>query len=89
MFTCLESINGNNKLGWYTGDGALYLSTNNYARTYDSSNFFVNEKVMMNVPGTTVDTQKRIPWSHQVGLMGLCDFVGSLAVGGKFVTAIF
>ncbi len=82
-----ESINGANKLAWYTGDGALYLSTKNDSHTFDAANFFVNEKVMMNVPGTTVDTQKRIPWSHRVGLSGASDFAGSLAMNGKFVTA--
>lgn len=82
-----ESINGANKIAWYTGDGALYLSTNNDDTTFDAGNFFVNEKVMMNVPGTTVDAQKRIPWSHRVGLTGACDFVGSMASGAKYVTA--
>lgn len=82
-----ESINGANKVAWYTGDGALYLSTNNDDHTFDAANFFLNEKVMMNVPGTTVDTQKRTPWSHRVGLKGACDFVGSMASGAKYVTA--
>ncbi len=82
-----ESINGVNKIAWYTGDGALYLSTRNDSHTFDAANFFVNEKVMMNVPGTTVDTQKRIPWSHRVGLKGGSDFAGSLSVNEKFVTA--
>ena len=82
-----ESINGANKVAWYTGDGALYLYTRNDSHTFDAQNFFTNEKVMMNVAGTTVDTQKRIPWSHRVGLKGLSDFAGSIASGGKFVTA--
>ncbi len=82
-----ESINGSNKLGWYTGDGAVYLCTKDDMHTFDGENFAVNEKVMMNVPGTTVDTQKRIPWSHRSGIRGSCDFVGCLSADGKFVTA--
>lgn len=82
-----ESINGSNRFSWYAGDGALYLSTNTFDYTFDAFNFFLNEKVMMNVPGTTVDTQKRIPWSHRIGIKGLRNFVGSLSVDGKYITA--
>ncbi len=82
-----ESINGANKIGWYTGDGAVYLSTVNDMHTFDGLNFAVNEKVMMNVPGTTIDTQTRIPWSHRSGIRGSCDFVGCLSIDGSFVSA--
>ena len=83
-----ESINCANYLGWYTGDGAVYLSTRNDNYTFDGDNFAKNEKVMMSVPGTTVDTQKRIPWSHRpsCGIMGSCDFVGSVSMNEKYVT---
>lgn len=83
-----ESINGANKMGWYTGDGALYLSTNNDQNTFNGENFAANEKVMMNVPGTTVDTQERKHWSHYPGIpTGYCEFVGSIDMNKKYVTA--
>ena len=83
-----ESINCANYLGWYTGDGAVYLSTRNDNYTFDGDNFARNEKVMMSVPGTTVDTQKRIPWSHHAGtdIKNPRDFVGSLSAADKYVT---
>lgn len=83
-----ESINSANYLGWYTGDGAIYLSTKNDDHTFDGVNFAKNEKVMMNVPGTTVDTQRRIPWAHRTGcgIMGSCDFVGSVSMNEKYIT---
>lgn len=82
-----ESINGANKLGWYTGDGAVYLCTNNDMHTFDGANFGVNAKVMMNIPGTTVDTQERIPWSHRAGIRGACDFVGCMDIDKKYAVA--
>ena len=82
-----ESINAANKMGWYTGDGAVYLYTNNDAHTYACENFTANEKVMMNVPGTTVDTQKRIHWSYHPGPHGYSDFVGCMDTDEKYVTA--
>lgn len=82
-----ESINGANKLGWYTGDGAVYLCTKNDMHTFDGANFGVNERVMMSIPGTTVDTQERIPWSHRSGIKGVCDFVGCMDIDKKYGVA--
>ncbi len=82
-----ESINGSNKLGWYTGDGALYLYTRNDPYAYDPESFMYNEKCAYNIPGTTVDIQKRIPWSHRSGLRGSCDFVGTMKVGDSYIAA--
>ena len=82
-----ESINAANKMGWYTGDGAVYLYTNNDPDAYLGENFTANEKVMMNVVGTTVDTQKRKHWSYHPGPRGYRDFVGCIDVDKKYVTA--
>ena len=56
-----ECINGANKTGWYTGDGATYLYTDYDGNQYDGDNFITrNENIAYRFPGTTEDSQPRV-----------------------------
>ena len=56
-----ESINGENKTAWHTGDGATYLYTDYDPEAFDKNNFFQsNENIAYRFPGTTEDARQRV-----------------------------
>ena len=56
-----ESINGENKNAWHTGDGATYLYTDYDSEAFDKDNFYLaNENIAYRFPGTTEDSRKRV-----------------------------
>ena len=67
-----ESINGNNAIGWYEGDGMtyIYLSPNDYASSYWPN---VNP---YRLPGTTVTKSPREKKSLSLNGLAKYDFVG-------------
>ena len=78
-----ECINNANKRGWYLGDGMCNLVTddiNHYNRTYWSNVDFYN------LPGTTVDTQKRAEVSigQSNEYLSSKDFVGAAVLDSKY-----
>ena len=71
-----ESINGENKKGWYTGDGMtyIYLHVNDYASNYwKNINYY-------RLQGTTVTNAKR----EENGLSGLNTLTKYDFVGGAY-----
>ncbi len=84
-----ESINGANKRGWYTGDGATYLYTNTDRNAYDGANFIMNANICQRVPGTTVDDRKRQSWSYQSGWKPSTAFSGTMDVLKKYGMGAF
>lgn len=82
-----ESINGENKKGWYQGDGMVYLYTNDDASTYEDS-FWKNVNYYR-LPGTTVDTQERAAESiqDQRVYQSSQSFVGGVELGEKYGVA--
>ena len=85
-----ECINNNNKTGWYTGDGALYVYTNNDAHEFDGSNFILNERLAHRIPGTTVDAKARAAvsigggksWKPTQDIVGCMQFAERYVVAG-------
>ncbi|MBQ4110186.1 MAG: discoidin domain-containing protein [Clostridia bacterium] len=85
-----ESINGENKKGWYQGDGMVYLYTADQQDSYESP-FWQNVN-NYRLPGTTVDTQVRIAESIQDKRIYQSSqpFVGGVELGEKYgVAAMF
>ena len=80
-----ESINGANTKGWYRGDGMLYLYLEKEpgygSRYYSGVNYY-------HLPGTTVDTQERIPASIADSSEALAkqDFVGGAGIDNLYAT---
>lgn len=80
-----EAINEENRNGWYTGDGMLYIYTdvNDYEPAYWRN---VN---MYRIPGTTVTTAPReIKNISEKNVLTPYDFVGGTAMNGYAVTAM-
>ena len=80
-----EAINEENRNGWYTGDGMLYIYTgvNDYEPAYWRN---VN---MYRIPGTTVTTAEReIKNISERNVLTPYDFVGGTAMNGYAVTAM-
>ena len=81
-----ESITGSNYKGWYQGDGMLYTYSdeepNAYSRTFWQG---VNP---YHLPGTTVDTQERIPATitDSSQILGGADFVGGAELERNYST---
>ena len=85
-----ECINGENKTGWHTGDGATYLYTD-----YDDSSFDGDNSLSKNIniayrfPGTTEDSRERAI----VSIRSTCPwhpskhFAGSINFEDKYLTA--
>lgn len=82
-----ESINGANKTGWYTGDGALFLYTDADSHAFDGINFISSLDISYRIPGTTVDTQEREIKSIRSAWHMPRDFVGSMQLHQRYVTA--
>lgn len=80
-----ESINNANKMGWYTGDGALFLYTDTDRRAFDGINFISNKELAYRIPGTTVDTQEREVKSLRAGWRMPRDFVGSMQLHRDYI----
>jgi len=78
-----ESINGANKTGWYQGDGVTYIYDGN-ADNFSSSYFAYADPYML--PGTTVDSQKRIAETIRDSEVykSSKDFAGSLEIDGGY-----
>ena len=82
-----ESINGENKQGWYTGDGALYLYTDRDRHSFDGANFINCEGVAYKIPGTTVDMRERVKKSISRAWKMPRDFVGSMSLEQRYIVA--
>lgn len=83
-----ESILHENKMGWYTGDGAFHVYTSYDSNQYDGVNFMQNENIAYRFPGTTEDMQKRVargisydPWKAPN------NFAGSIQIDNSFIAA--
>lgn len=84
-----ESCDGENGMGWYTGDGALYFYTDHDKKSFDGSNFLSNEFVAYAIPGTTEDVQPRIDWNNAGKWTSSKNFVGGNEYEKKYITAAF
>ena len=84
-----ESINSANKMGWYTGDGGLYLYTDTDRHSFDGKNFISNAEVAQRIPGTTVDDRRRTPWSYKRGWKSSMNFVGCMDLEERYGIGAF
>jgi hyaluronate lyase len=84
-----ESIDEANRYGWYTCDGALYLYTDADPHSFDGAHFIANERIAYRIPGTTVDSQKRIPWAHRSGWRTARSFSGCMQLDYKYAVGAF
>ena len=85
-----ESINDQNKTGWYIGDGSTYIYTDYDDASFDGDNFtHKNIEVAYHFPGTTEDEQPRVARSIANGYAwrNPTDFSGGVQFKKKFVTA--
>ena len=85
-----ESINDQNKTGWYTGDGSTYIYTDYDDASFDGANFtHQNIEVAYHFPGTTEDEQPRVARSiaNAHAWRNPTDFSGGVQFKKKFVTA--
>ncbi len=84
-----ECINGANKTGWHTGDGATYIYTTYDGNQYDGKNFIFNENVAYRFPGTTEDSQPRVARSisGQYHWIPENTFAGSIQLYDKYIAA--
>ena len=84
-----ESINDENKRGWYSGDGATYLYTKYDDNAYETTNFIQNTNIAYRYPGTTEDVRERVVRS----IMGSKawkpskSFAGAIQVCDKYLVA--
>ncbi len=82
-----ESFYGNNKKGWYLGDGMLRLHTLDYRLYLD--NYWPTHDPY-HLPGTTVDTRQRDDFgagAADIGKPSASDFAGGAAVADRFAVA--
>ncbi len=85
-----ECINGQNKTGWHTGDGATYLYTDYDSNQHDGRNFLAkNINVAYRFPGTTEDAQERAirSISSQYPWHPSRSFAGSMNFADKYLIA--
>lgn len=75
-----ESINGENRAGWYTGAGTVYLY--NGDRDHYSDEYWPTVDPYR-LPGTTVDTGSRTPGSHNA-FRNDRSWVGGVSLDGAF-----
>ena len=81
-----ESINGNNKIGWHLGDGAVYLYTEYDRYQYDGPNYLAtNIDIAYRLPGTTEDSQERVIRSIASGWKSSRSFAGSMQIEDKYI----
>lgn len=82
-----ESINNANKNGWYLGDGMYELILSDEGD--DSTAYYWKYIDHYRLPGTTVDNQTRKAVSIAQGneYLSSKDFVGGVALDGKYLTA--
>ena len=79
-----ECINDMNADGWYTGEGAVYLYTDNAPAEYSPRWWRSADKHL--IPGTTVDDRVREPMNFEIGYKNNQSYAGGVALDGKFVT---
>ena len=79
-----ECINGVNADGWYTGEGAVYLYTENAPAEYTPRWWRSADKHL--IPGTTVDDRVREPMNIEHAYKNNQSFVGGVALDGEYVT---
>ncbi len=79
-----ESINNENKTGWYLGDGMVYIYTEDY--DYDSD-FYQNDNPYL-MPGTTVNSAVRNAVCPSPQLFNSSSFAGGVS-SGKYGVAGF
>lgn len=81
-----EAINEENRDGWYTGDGMLYV----YTTVNDYSPAFWHNVNKYRLPGTTVTTATRNQTLNikQNNTLSQYDFVGGTALGNSLVAAM-
>ena len=82
-----ESINNCNLTGWYQGDGWLEVYNSDSFTDPQGSNYFKYANPY-HLPGTTVDTQERLPASYKDGFRPNRNFVGGVEMDEKYVTAV-
>ena len=80
-----ECINGMNADGWYTGEGAVYVYTDNAKSEYTPRWWRSADKYL--IPGTTVQDREREAMNFEVNFKSSRDFVGGVALEGQFITA--
>lgn len=82
-----ESINGENKKGWYMGDGMVYLYTKNDTGSYE--NTFWKDVNYYRLPGITADTRTRKAESIRDSQIYLSsqDFAGGVKFDDVYGTA--
>ena len=79
-----ESINGENKQGWYTGDGMLYVYTS--VSDYDPE--FWRNVNPYRIPGTTVTKAPRLTPDRTANYLPDRDFVGGVSLEKSMVAAM-
>ncbi|MBQ4110185.1 MAG: polysaccharide lyase 8 family protein [Clostridia bacterium] len=84
-----ESINGENKKGWYQGDGMVYMYYPE-DNTFNYENEYWNKVDPYMLPGTTVDEQEREERSihDQRVYKSSKNFVGGVSLKGKSGIAV-
>lgn len=83
-----ECINGNNKTGWYQGDGVLYVYPIGDKSQFQYGSTFWQKANMYRLPGITEDSQERKVWSSRVRYLPEPSFVGGTSVGDYAVAAM-
>jgi len=84
-----ESINGDNKKGWYLGDGATYVySGENYANQFSAKSWW---KVInrAHLPGTTETIRAREALSFSKAYLRPVDFVGGVSHNNEYAVVAF
>ncbi len=72
-----EAINGENRCGWYHGDGMVYLYTDGY--DYDNIFYWYADPYLM--PGTTVSNAKRTVTTVYPSILNTSPYAGGVAQG--------
>jgi len=82
-----ESINGVNLSGWYQSDGMLYMYIDSDPDSYGAG--YQKGANPYHMPGTTVDTQERIPATikNAADCLTNQDFVGAAGLDNLYATA--
>ena len=83
-----ESINAENLTGWYQGDGAVFIYTNNLISgkgySFDQRFYWYADPLL--VPGTTVNSaQRNLNGTHNQNLFNASDYAGG-ATQGKYAS---
>lgn len=79
-----EDLRGENRRGWYTGEGTLYYYTDNDLGHYDGDYWATID--LHRLPGTTVDTRRRADdEGNKAGKYSDQDWVGGAGLDGKYL----